>query len=63
MGTGDDAKAQQYFDESEAIIRQLINNGYPAFKIEKMRDSTKRKRAELQALLADSPLKYIKTDA
>lgn len=63
MGTGDDAKAQQYFDESEAVIQQLVNNGYPAFKIEKMRDNTKRKRAELQALLADSPLKYIRTDA
>lgn len=63
MGMGDEAKAQQYFDESEAVIKQLINNGYPAFKIEKMRDSTKRKRADLQALLDDSPLKYIKADA
>lgn len=63
MGTGDEAKAQQFFDDSEAAIQQLINNGYPAFKIEKMRDSTKQKRVELQALLADSPLKYIKTDA
>lgn len=63
MGTGDDAKAQQFFDESEAVIQQLVANGYPAFKIERMRNSTKEKRAELQKILDDSPLKYVKTDA
>jgi thioredoxin-like negative regulator of GroEL len=63
LGTGDEEKAQQLFDDSEAVIQQLINNKYPAFKIKKMRDGLKRKREDLQALLADSPLKYIKTDA
>src|ERR1044071_53985 len=62
LGTGDDAKAQEFFDESEAIVEQLVANGYSAFKLEKMKSSTNEKRAELQALLADSPLKYIKTD-
>jgi hypothetical protein len=63
LGTGDEVKAQQLFDDSEAVIQQLIKNQYPAFKIKKIREGVKRKRAELQALLADSPLKYIKTDA
>ncbi len=63
MGMGDEVKAQQFFDELEAVIQQLINNGYPAIAIEKMRNSTKEKRAELQVLLAASPLKYIKADA
>jgi hypothetical protein len=62
MGMGDELKAQQFFDQSEAVIRELIANGYPAIQIERMRNSTQEKRAELQALLAASPLKYIKTD-
>lgn len=63
IGMGDEAKAQQLFEESEAVIQQLLDNGYSPFKGGRMRDSTQRKRAELQALLTDSPLKYIKTDA
>ena len=64
LGTGDAAKARQYFDESEAVIRQLSDRGYSSFKIEKMRESTRRERAELEEMLADSPLtKYLKTDA
>lgn len=63
MGTGDEAKAQEFFDEAEAVVQQLIASGYKSFKLDSMRSTTKEKRAELQALLADSPLKYIKTDA
>lgn len=62
MGAGDDAGAQQYFDEAEAVIRQLEQNGYPAFKVAKMRAAGEEKRAELRAILADSPLKYVRTD-
>jgi tetratricopeptide (TPR) repeat protein len=62
LGTGDGDKARQFFDESEAVIRQLSDNGYPAFKVEKMRKATAQKREDLGALLADSPLKFLKTD-
>lgn len=63
LGLGEDAKAEEFYKQSEAVIQELVNNGYPAFMIEKMRDSTKDNRAGLQALLADSPLRYIRTDA
>ncbi len=62
MGTGDAAAAQQYYDESEAVIRQLEQDGYPAFKVGSMRAAVQAKRAELKAMLADSPLKYVKTE-
>lgn len=62
MGTGDDAQAQKFFDQSEAVIQQLLANGYPPFKVGRMRESTRQKREQLQALLAASPLKYVKTD-
>jgi hypothetical protein len=63
LGTGNKKKARRYFGESEAVIRELVDRGYPPFKVEKMRNNTRRKRAELEALLADSPLKYLRTDA
>lgn len=63
MGLGDEAKAQEFFDEADVVIQEAVDKGYPRQNLDKTRRTTKEKRAELQALLADSPLKYIKTDA
>jgi hypothetical protein len=62
LGTGDGEKARRYFEEAEAVIRQLGERGYPAFKIEKMRASTRQKREELEGMLAASPLRFLKAD-
>ena len=59
LGTGGKAKAKTFFDKSEDVIEQLIANGYPATKAKAMRAIQKKKRADLQALLDDSPLKHI----
>lgn len=51
LGAGDEANAKQKFDEAAAIA-----------SADWMTDSTKEQMDKLRALLADSPLKYVKAD-
>jgi hypothetical protein len=51
LGVGDEARAEQKFQEASTVA--------PA---QWMRDSTQEQMAKLRHILADSPLKYIKTD-
>ena len=55
LGIGDEAGARRKFDEAVALIPDPKVNQW-------MRDSTQEQMDKLRALLADSPLKYVRAD-